>query len=62
VSIRQWFVFAVTCGVGVIGLLIAASGGEGNSYAVGLMLFVGAVIYAFIQIKRHFDRIDQMHG
>jgi len=62
VSIRQWFVFAVTCGVGVIGLLIAASGGEGNSYALGLMLFVGAVIYAFIQIKQYFDSVDRMRG
>ena len=61
-SIRQWLVFAVTCIVGVIGLLIAASGGEGNGYALGLMLFVGAVIYAFIQIKQHFDRIDRAHG
>jgi hypothetical protein len=55
-------VLAVTCGVGVIGLLIAASSDDGNGYAFGLMLFVGAVIYAFIQIKQHFDRVDQMHG
>ncbi len=61
-SIRQWFVLAATCVVGVIGLLIAASEGEGNSYALGLMLFVGAVIYAFIQIKQHFDSVDRMHG
>jgi hypothetical protein len=61
VSLGQWFVLAVTIGVGVIGLLLAASGGE-NMYALGLMLFVGAVIYAFIQVKRHFDRVDGVHN
>lgn len=60
-SLGQWFVLAVTCIVGVIGLLLAASGGE-NSYALGLMLFVGAVIYAFILIKQHFDRVDGLRG
>jgi hypothetical protein len=61
VSLGQWFVLAVTCVVGVIGLLLASSGGE-NIYALGLMLFVGAVIYAFILIKQHFDRVDGLHG
>jgi uncharacterized membrane protein YhhN len=61
VSLVQWLVLAVTCVVGVAGLLLAASGGE-NKYALGLMLFVGAVIYVFIQIKQHFDRIDRLHS
>ena len=60
-SLVQWLVLVVTCVIGVAGLLIASSGGE-NSYALGLMLFVGAVIYVFIQIKQHFDRIDRLHG
>ena len=60
-SLGQWFGLAVTCVIGVIGLLLAASGGE-NIYALGLMLFVGAVIYAFVLIKQHFDRIDRQHG
>jgi membrane protein implicated in regulation of membrane protease activity len=60
VSIGEWFVLALTCAVGVVGLLLAASGGEGSgSYTIGLMLFVAAVIYAFIFIKRYFDRVDQ---
>lgn len=60
-SLVQWLVLAVTCVIGVAGLLLASSGGE-NSYALGLMLFVGAVIYVFIQIKQHFDRVDGQHG
>ena len=47
--------------MGIAGLLLAASHGEGGTiYALGLGLFTAAVIYAFLLIKRHFDRIEQV--
>ena len=56
----EWLVLALACGAGIVGLLIAASGGgEGTTYTVGLGLFVAAVIYAFHFVKRYFDRVDQ---
>ncbi|HME28028.1 MAG TPA: hypothetical protein VKI44_43030 [Acetobacteraceae bacterium] len=59
-SIGEWLVLALACGAGIVGLLLAASGGEGTIYVLGLGLFAGAVIYAALFIKRHFDRLDQM--
>ena len=58
-SIGGWLVLALACGAGIVGLLLAASGGEGTTYLLGLALFAAAVIYASLFIKRHFDRIDQ---
>src|SRR5271167_4807743 len=46
VSIGEWLVLALACGAGIVGLLLAASGGEGTIYVLGLGLFAGAVIYA----------------
>ena len=59
-SIGEWLVLALACGAGIVGLLLAASGGEGTIYVLGLGLFAGAAIYAALFIKRHFDRLDQM--
>lgn len=60
-SNEQFLVLALTCGAGIVGLFIAASGGQGTTtYTIGLALFVAAVGFAFHQIKRHFDRIDRM--
>jgi len=59
-SLDQWFVLALTCVAAVVGLLVAAGGGTGTSYGLGLVLFAAAVVYAFYLVKRHFDRIDQM--
>ena len=51
---------AVGCAAAIVGLLLAAeSRDNGAAYALGLGLFVVAVVYAFAFIKRHFDRIDQ---
>jgi hypothetical protein len=61
VSIGEWLVLALACGAGIIGLLLA-SGGEGTLYVLGLVLFVAAVIYAFVLIKRYFDRLDRARG
>ena len=59
-SIGEWLVLALAVGAGIVGLLLAASGGEGTIYVLGLGLFAGAVIYIALFIKRHFDRIDQV--
>jgi hypothetical protein len=53
-------VLAATCAVGIIGLLLAASDNAGSASCVGFDLFLVAVAYAFVLIKRHFDRVDQM--
>jgi hypothetical protein len=55
----QWLVLALACAVGVTGLLLAASDSGGATDTIGLGLFVVAVVYAFVFIKRHFDRLDQ---
>ena len=59
-SIGEWLVLALACGAGIVGLLLAASGGAGTIYVLGLGLFAGAVIYIALFIKRHFDRLDGM--
>ena len=59
-SNEQYLMLALTCGAGIVGLFLAASGGQGSAYTLGLALFVAAVGLAFHQIKRHFDRIDRM--
>ena len=59
VSIGEWLVLALACAAGVVGLLLAASGDERTLYVLGLGLFAGAVIYAALFIKRHFDRLDR---
>jgi hypothetical protein len=59
VSIGEWLVLALACGAAVVGLLLAAAQDGGASYPIGLALFVAAVAYAFVFIKRHFDRIDR---
>jgi hypothetical protein len=52
---------AVTCAVGIVGLLVAASDNAGSGFCIGFALFLVAVAYAFVLIKRHFDRVDQTH-
>jgi hypothetical protein len=42
----------------IVGLFIAASGSDGNPYAIGMGLFVAGLAYAFLLIKQYFDRID----
>jgi hypothetical protein len=59
VSLGEWLVMVLACGAGIAGLLLASSGEEVTTYALGLVLFAGAVIYVGLFIKRHFDRLDQ---
>jgi hypothetical protein len=57
-SIGGWLVVALACGAGIVRLPVAVSGGEATISALGLGLFAGAVIYTFLFIERHFDRLD----
>ncbi len=60
-ELREWLVLFLTCVAAIAGLLIAASAeGEGNTYALGLGLFVAAVIYGFLFLKWHFDRLERV--
>jgi hypothetical protein len=60
VALNGWLVLAATCAVGIVGLLLAASDSAGSASCVGFGLFLVAVAYAFVLIKRHFDRVDQL--
>jgi membrane protein implicated in regulation of membrane protease activity len=59
VSNGEWLVLVLACGVAIVGLLLAASNPQGASYWAGLALFVAAVIYAGLVIKRYFDRVER---
>jgi hypothetical protein len=61
-SLGEWLSLVAAVGVGIVGLLLASSGDDGTTYTIGLGLFVAAVIYAFAQVKRYFDRVDREHG
>ena len=58
-SIGDWLVVALACGAGIVGFLLAASGGESTITVLGLGLFAGAVIDAFLLPKRQFDCPEQ---
>jgi 1,4-dihydroxy-2-naphthoate octaprenyltransferase len=60
VSTREWLVLALACAAGIVGLLFAASDSGGPAFTIGVGLFIAAVVYTFVFIKRHFDRLDQM--
>ena len=55
----EWLVLVLACAAGVMGLLLAASESGGATDIIGLGLFAVAVVYAFVFIKRHFDRLEQ---
>ena len=57
-SLKQWLVLLLTCLVGVDALFVAAEVGSGAVYGIGLLVFAAAVVYAFVHVKRHFDRLD----
>ena len=59
-ALNGWLVLAATCAVGIVGLLLAASDNAGSTSCVGFGLFLVAIAYAFVLIKRHFDRVDQL--
>jgi uncharacterized membrane protein HdeD (DUF308 family) len=54
----EWLVLLLTVAAALAGLFVASGAGEGTSYILGLLVAIGAVAYAFIYIKRYFDRID----
>ncbi len=54
----EWLKLVAACVVALIGLFVAASGPTGNPYAIGMGLFVASTAYAFVLIKRYFDRVD----
>jgi hypothetical protein len=54
-SIGDWLVVALACGAGIVGPLLAASGGESTITVLVLGLFAGVVIDASPLLKRQFD-------
>ncbi len=61
-SIGEWVVLALACGASIAGLLLAASGSGETVYVFGLALFIGAIVYAGLLNKRHFDRLERGPG
>lgn len=59
-SLQEWLFFVLACAAAVVGLLLAASDNGSTGYTVGFMVFVAAVAYAFMTLKRYFDRADAM--
>jgi hypothetical protein len=60
VSIGDWTVVALACDAGIVGSLLAASGGESTITVLVLGLFAGPVIAAFPLLKRQFDCLEPM--
>ena len=54
--IGEWIVGAVAAALAIGGLFLAASATDGIMYAVGLIVFVGGVLFNFQQIKQAYDR------
>ena len=52
----RWIVGILVGAIGIGGLFLAARAADGMMYAVGLMLFVGAVLFNFLQIKQTVGR------
>ena len=57
-ELNEWLMLLLATLVGIGGLYLASSAGQGTAYTIGLVVFVAAVGYAFYLIKRHFDRIE----
>ncbi|HEX5327548.1 MAG TPA: hypothetical protein VFW75_12830 [Acetobacteraceae bacterium] len=55
-ELSEWIVLLVTIIVAIFGLFLVRAGG--GVYALGVAVFVLAVIFGLWFIKRHFDRID----
>ncbi len=53
---------AVACCAAIGGLLLAASNPQGAGYWLGFALFVGAIIYSALVIKRYFDRAERQRS
>lgn len=60
-TLKEWLMLLVTFVVGMGALFWAAGSRGGTAYGIGLVVFGVAAIYAFMQIKQHFDRIDAGH-
>lgn len=54
-DLRRYVTLGVCVLVGIAGLSTAASAGAGTSYHLGLAIFLGAVIYGFIVVRRIID-------
>ena len=57
-TLRQWVLLLITLLVGLAALFYASGPRAGAAYGIGLVVFGVAVIYAFVLLKQHFDRID----
>jgi len=57
-SLKQWLLLLLTCLVGIMGLFVTSSSPDGPGYVIGLLVFIGAVVYGIVQVKLYFDRLD----
>ncbi len=54
-----WVQIVLAAVVAILALLDAAANQAGTGGTIALLVFLGAIAYAFFMIKRAFDRIDR---
>lgn len=63
---RNWIVGGVLGFLAFIGLLAASRAADEAFYYGGWLLAIGCVVYIFIMVTRHYDRVDaeiaRQHG
>jgi len=57
-TLREWLSLLLVFLIGLGGLFYASAPDSGTRYGIGLVVFGAAVVYAFVLLKQHFDRID----
>lgn len=60
-SVGQWIWCGAVALMGVMGLFVAAQGGQSVPYWGGLAFFAFSVLFVFYQIKLAFDRRNSGH-
>lgn len=57
-DIVAWIINGLVALAGILGLFLAANAADGGFYAFGLLLFVFAVLFIFMSIKKAFDESE----
>ncbi len=52
----NWAVAIVVGLLGLMGLFVASSAGDGAMYIFGLVIFIGSVLVIMVQVKRFYDK------
>jgi membrane protein implicated in regulation of membrane protease activity len=58
-ELREWVVLVATIIVGILALAFASGTHDPINYTIALIVFLAAVVFAFLQVKRYFDRVER---